>query len=83
MPILSERAVEALTMRFQELGVDWALAEDSAKAVLRVAADKTINGKLMYFCSEQHHIIKIRSHFGYRAKEYGKGGVYRSRPGRL
>lgn len=43
--IMSERAVDILTQRFKELDLDWAMAEDSAKAVLRVAADPTTNGK--------------------------------------
>jgi hypothetical protein len=43
--IMSERVVDILTQRLRELGLDWALAEDSAKAVLRVASDPTINGK--------------------------------------
>lgn len=45
-PILTERAVSTLTKKFQELDLDWALAEDSAKAVLKVATDTTINGCL-------------------------------------
>jgi hypothetical protein len=40
---------DTLTKKFHELDLDWALAEDSAKAVLRVAADPMINGKVMYF----------------------------------
>jgi hypothetical protein len=43
--IMSERVVDILTQRLRELDLDWALAEDSAKAVLRVASDPTINGK--------------------------------------
>jgi hypothetical protein len=46
--IMSDRAVDTLTQRFKDLDLDWALAEDSAKAVLRVAADPTINGMLHY-----------------------------------
>jgi hypothetical protein len=42
---MSERVIDILTQRLRELDLDWALAEDSAKAVLRVASDPTINGK--------------------------------------
>jgi len=44
-PIMSERAIDVLTQKFREFDLDWALAQDSAKAVLRVAADPTINGE--------------------------------------
>jgi hypothetical protein len=43
--IMSEAHIETLTKTFQASGLDWALAEDSAKAVLRVAADSSINGE--------------------------------------
>ena len=43
--IISEAHVEVLTKMFQASGLDWALAEDSANAVIRVAADTSINGE--------------------------------------
>ena len=42
---MSVRAIDVLTQKFREFDLDWALAQDSAKAVLRVAADPTINGE--------------------------------------
>jgi hypothetical protein len=45
--IMSEISVRILTKNFQESGLDWALAEDSAEAVLRVATDASINGELI------------------------------------
>jgi hypothetical protein len=44
---------DTLTKRFHDLDLDWALAEDSAKAVLRVAADPMLNGTVMYFLRER------------------------------
>jgi hypothetical protein len=43
-PILPEQAIKTMTTTLQGMGSDWALVEDSAKAVLRLAADKSING---------------------------------------
>lgn len=43
-PIMSEEILKALDEKLHEGNSDWALAEDSVKAVMRIAADKSING---------------------------------------
>lgn len=47
-PIMAPATRKHITAIFHELGSDWALTSDSAKAVLRVAADKSINGGLSF-----------------------------------
>ena len=46
---MSEAVVETLTAKLQETGSDWALTEDSVSAVMRVAADNSINGRFLPF----------------------------------
>jgi hypothetical protein len=42
---MSEIVIEKITEGLKAAGSDWALSEDSAKAVIRVASDTSINGK--------------------------------------
>ncbi|KAF2421167.1 NAD(P)-binding protein [Tothia fuscella] len=44
-PIMSEQVIEILGKNLKDKNSDWAEVEDSAKAVIRVAADETINGR--------------------------------------
>jgi hypothetical protein len=46
--IMSDISIHILTKKFQESSLDWALAEDSVEAVLRVATDTSINGELIF-----------------------------------
>jgi hypothetical protein len=41
---MSDTVRPILTEKLKSMGSDWALTEDSAKAVIRVAADESING---------------------------------------
>lgn len=49
-PIMSEEAARAIGNRLDAVGMGWALAEDSVKAVLRVATDESINGRALAIC---------------------------------
>jgi hypothetical protein len=42
---MSDIVKATLGDKLKEMGSDWALTEDSAKAVMRVAADTSINGE--------------------------------------
>lgn len=45
-PIMSEAAVQAIKKQLEARGQEFAHIEDAVKAVMRVAADQTINGSL-------------------------------------
>jgi F0F1-type ATP synthase membrane subunit c/vacuolar-type H+-ATPase subunit K len=47
--IMSDTVKDALTKGLTSMGSGWAEVEDSAKAVLRVASDETINGLFIHF----------------------------------
>jgi len=44
-PIMSEKVVETLGSQLKSVGAEFAEVEDSVKAVMRVATDKSINGR--------------------------------------
>lgn len=46
-PIMKDATREHISAIFHELGSDWALISDAVKAVLRVAADNSINGRCL------------------------------------
>jgi NAD(P)-dependent dehydrogenase (short-subunit alcohol dehydrogenase family) len=52
-PIMSQTVKETISERLKDLGSDWAHAEDSAKAVIRVASDKTVNGRALAIVPHQ------------------------------
>jgi hypothetical protein len=75
---MSDKIIDALTKKFQELDLDWALPEDAARAVLRVAADPTANGKSASSIPEWHDAEYDRSYARYCAPEVSKRRVCRS-----
>jgi NAD(P)-dependent dehydrogenase (short-subunit alcohol dehydrogenase family) len=49
-------------------GIEFALAEDAAKAVLRIASDQSVNGTLLFLIEiEQNFSVGCRSIFGSRS----------------
>jgi hypothetical protein len=78
---MSEEVLKLLGEGLRNANSDWALAEDSAKAVLRVAADKSINGRHPFpwpskLLGEQKLIVRIRASLGCGCKIGKKGGIY-------
>jgi hypothetical protein len=71
---MSEKVVEILTASLKAQNSGWAEAEDSAKAVIRVAADTSINGRslsarlLTYWWEFEYLLILTRPYPGNRTQ---------------